>query len=77
MMQKKCAQKVGKKCVFRRLGGRVNEIMLAPRGVRRSASPPGTPNYQDGEYLTKETLHRKTTYRECMQRVSAESECRE
>ena len=43
---------------------------------------PGKPNYQDEGNLTKETLHRKTTYREgvyeseCM-RVSAESESRE
>ena len=64
MMQKKSAQKVGKKCVFRRLGGRVNEIMLALHGGRSSAGAPGKPTYQDGESLTKETLHRKTTYRE-------------
>ena len=35
MMQKKGAQKVGKKGVFRRHGGRVNEIMLsAQRGTQ-------------------------------------------
>ena len=70
---KKNAQKVGQKCVFRRLGGRVNEIMLALSGVRSSAGARGKPTYQDGESLTKETLHRKNN----LQRVSAESECRE
>ena len=32
--------------------------------IRSSASPPGTPNYQDEQHLTNETLH-------------TESECRE
>ena len=54
--------------VFRRLGGRVNEIMLGNQRGTQLCLAPGKPNYQDGENLTKETLHRKTTY---------ESECRE
>ena len=64
MMQKKSAQKVGKKCVFRRLGGRVNEIMLGLQRGTQLGRARGKPTYQDGESLTKETLHRKTTYRE-------------
>ena len=71
MMQKKSAQKVGKKCIFRRLGGRFYEIMLGyvgrppgNGGVRSSPVAPGKPTYQDGQYLTNETLHRESECRE-------------
>ena len=72
MMQKKSALKVGKKCVFKRLGHVQNEIMLATRpyvvgdaALLRRQEPP--------IIKTNNTLRTKP-YTE---RVSAESECRE
>ena len=61
---KKNALKLCKKCVFRRLGGRVNEIMLAYRRGTQLRRAPGKSNYQDEEYLHRKTTYRKTTYRE-------------
>ena len=74
---KKGAQIVGKKCVFRRLGGRVNEIMLALHGGR--AGDAGLLRRQEPPIIkTEKALRRKPyTQKKYLQRVSAESECRE
>jgi len=55
--------------VFRRPGRVQTEIIIASEPSMHLRLAPGKPNYQDGGNLTNETLHRKTTYRECM-RVS-------
>ena len=61
----------GMERVFKRLGHVRTEIMLSSwrnPGAAVVGSPlaggQGKPNYQDEGNLTKETLHRKTTYRE-------------
>ena len=76
MIQKKSAPKVGQKCVFRRLGGRVNEIMLASRrGTRRYAA---LLRRQEPPIIkTESTYEGNLTQKNYLQRVSAESECRE
>ena len=76
MMQKKSAQKVGKKCVFRRLGGRVNEIMLGYVGAAAGYAAPAGPGKAHLSRRRK-PYEGNLTQKNYLQRVSAESECRE
>ncbi len=69
---KKECTKVGQKCVFRRLGGRVNEIMLAwRRGVAGYAALLGR---QEPPIIKTDKTLRTKPYTE---KLLTESECRE
>ena len=72
MMQKKSAQKVGKKCVFRRLGGRFYEIMLDHVGA--PAGYAALLGRQEPPIIKTEKALRRKPYTE---KLLTESECRE
>ena len=76
MIQKKSAQKVGKKCVFRRLGGRFCDYVGLAAGDL--AGYAALLRRQEPQ-LSRRTVpyERNLTQKNYLQRVSAESECRE
>ena len=76
MMQKKSAQQIGKKCVLRRLGGRFYEIMLDSVTVPRGTQLCGATGKAHLSRRRK-PYEGNLTQKKYLQRVSAESECRE